>query len=103
VCRRRSTVCREQEFLKETGRCEKVLAAARSCVAAPRTLEHDRWDGRIRRHGRFGITAVLCSLCTETDDPTPMARTLTIWFVVAFPLSVILPAIDGCVSLGEIP
>jgi hypothetical protein len=24
----------------------------------------------------IGITAVLCSLCTATDDPTPVARTL---------------------------
>ena len=56
----------------------------------------------------IGITAVLCSLCTATDAPTPMTRTLTVWFVVAFPLSalyefVILPAIDVFVSLGAIP
>jgi uncharacterized membrane protein YccC len=53
----------------------------------------------------IGITAVLCSLFAAADDPTPMARTLTVWFVVAFPPSVlyefaILPALDGFVSLG---
>lgn len=46
----------------------------------------------------IGITAVLCSLCTATDDPTPLARTLTVWFEF-----VILSAIDGFVSLGAIP
>jgi uncharacterized membrane protein YccC len=55
----------------------------------------------------IGITAVLCSLFAASDDPTPMARTLTVWFVVAFPLAVlyefgILPAIDGFVSLGAV-
>lgn len=55
----------------------------------------------------IGITAVLCSLFAAADDPTPMARTLTVWFVVAFPISVlyefaILPAIDGFVSLSAV-
>src|SRR6202011_3115223 len=53
------------------------------------------------------ITAVLCSFFAAADDPTPMARTLTVWFLVAFPLSVlyefaILPAVDGFVMLGAV-
>jgi uncharacterized membrane protein YccC len=55
----------------------------------------------------IGFTAVLCSLFAAADDPTPMARTMTVWFVVAFPLAVlcefaVLPAVDGFVSLGAV-
>jgi uncharacterized membrane protein YccC len=53
----------------------------------------------------IGIAAVLCSLFAAADDPTPMARTLTVWFGIAFPFAVlyefaILPSIDGFVPLA---
>jgi uncharacterized membrane protein YccC len=55
----------------------------------------------------IGIAAVVCSLFAAADDPTPMARTLTVWFIIAFPLAVlyefaILPAVDGFVMLGAV-
>jgi uncharacterized membrane protein YccC len=53
----------------------------------------------------IGFAAVACSLFAAADDPTPMARTLTLWFAIAFPLAVfyefaILPSIDGFVMLA---
>ncbi len=53
----------------------------------------------------IGIAAVTCSLFAAADDPTPMAKTLTLWFAAAFPLAlfyefVILPSIDGFVMLA---
>jgi uncharacterized membrane protein YccC len=55
----------------------------------------------------IGIAAVTCSLFAAADDPTPMARTLTLWFAIAFPLAVfyefaVLPSIDGFVPLAAV-
>jgi uncharacterized membrane protein YccC len=55
----------------------------------------------------IGIAAVTCSLFAGADDPTPMAKTLTVWFAIAFPVAVfyefaILPSIDGFVMLAAV-
>ena len=82
-----------------------AVVAAASIIALAIFTVATRWESGPLA---IGITAVLCSLCTATDAPTPMTRTLTVWFVVAFPLSalyefVVLPAIDVFVSLDAIP
>jgi uncharacterized membrane protein YccC len=81
-----------------------ALVAAASIIGLAIFTVATRWESGPLA---IGITAVLCSLFAAADDPTPMARTLTIWFVIAFPLSAlyefaILPAIDGFVSLGAV-
>jgi uncharacterized membrane protein YccC len=81
-----------------------AVVAAASIIALAIFTVATRWESGPLA---IGITAVLCSLFAAADDPTPMARTLTVWFLVAFPLSVlyefaILPAVDGFVMLGAV-
>jgi uncharacterized membrane protein YccC len=81
-----------------------AVVAAASIIALAIFTVATRWESGPLA---IGITAVLCSLFAAADDPTPMARTLTVWFLVAFPLSVlyefaVLPAVDGFVMLGAV-
>ncbi|HVJ51727.1 MAG TPA: FUSC family protein [Aliidongia sp.] len=78
------------------------LTAALTILAMAYFAVATRWETAATA---IGLAAVICSLWATADDPTPMAWTFTIWFIIAIPLSMfyefaVLPSIDGFVMLS---
>jgi uncharacterized membrane protein YccC len=81
-----------------------ALTAALAVLAMAYFAVAIRWETAATA---IGLAAVICSFWATADDPTPMARTFTIWFIIAIPLSMfyefaVLPSIDGFVMLAAV-